>query len=701
MSTRRRDKELTSWRILASKLLILNFWTKSAAYALMVESSEVGPVRQAKEAPGESADSPVGRGVKCTNPTERPLSPSRMSQFDEPLDITRDPDTMGLGFEAVRLLAAGVALIFIGYLAFNATRIATPGVPAIMLLDAIAGSIAGLIFWLAQTRRVRTNHCDFLSIGLALTVASNVAISVSTLGERVDLQFLMVVVMGGSASIMTVRGLVVILSGSAALGLLAAMIAGPHRFIVDFAFSQTGASIVAVIIFLGRVRGHRRVLGFRLHDAQTNQELVKALDRVEIEFREHQATERHRLDLLEQLRQAQKLEALGTLAGGIAHDINNVIGAITAIASAMTNEMPVGANGRKELQQILVAARRSTTLTRNLVRFARQDQPRSAPFSPDTDVVKEVDALLRRTLAKHVEIKTECNCEGWSVAGDAGLVCHAVMNLCLNSAEAISERGTIVIRTRIVELDIDESQHLGVKPGSYAEISVNDNGHGMSPEVLRRAFEPFFSTKDGQRRSGLGLPMVYGTIQQHLGGLNVQSAPGEGTSIRVVLPAFPSQGKHPEQNPRRRLRVNSLRPVALFVDDEILLRKAAKRMLTGLGYEVLLAGNGREGVERYVEHRHRIGVVLLDVAMPVMSGAECCREIKRLNAEIPVLLTSGFPKGADLQSLLKLPNVRYVQKPYELDDIITNLAALEEGYRNSARISCQVNLTGASKSIPP
>jgi CheY-like chemotaxis protein len=275
------------------------------------------------------------------------------------------------------------------------------------------------------------------------------------------------------------------------------------------------------------------------------------------------------------------------------------------------------------------------------------------------------------------------------------------MNLCLNSAEAISERGTIVIRTRIVDLDVDEAQHLGVKPGTYAEISVNDNGHGMSPEVLRRAFEPFFSTKDDQRRSGLGLPMVYGTIQQHLGGLNVQSTPGDGTSVRVVLPAFRTPQEREVNHQRRRLRVNSLRPVALFVDDEILLRKAGKRMLAGLGYEVILASNGRDGVERYAQHRHRIGVVLLDVAMPVMSGAECCREIKRLNAEIPVLLASGFPKGADLQSLLKLPNVRYVQKPYDLDDIITNLAAFEEGYRSSARIACQVNLAGASKSIPP
>jgi len=223
----------------------------------------------------------------------------------------------------------------------------------------------------------------------------------------------------------------------------------------------------------------------------------------------------------------------------------------------------------------------------------------------------------------------------------------------------------------------------------------------MAPEVLRRAFEPFFSTKDGQQRSGLGLPMVYGTIQQHHGGLKVQSEPEKGTSVRVVLPAFRRTNASAEQKPRRRLQINSLRPVALFVDDEPLLRKAGKRMLISLGYEVMLASNGQEALERYAEHRHRIGVVVLDVAMPIMSGAECCRELKRINANVPVLLASGFPKGADLHSLLTLPNVHYLPKPYELDDFVASLAELEQAYQDSMRISCQVNLIEASRSVRP
>lgn len=667
----------------------------------MVESSQASASVRVERAPEPSADSPVSLaddGGETALPTSFPVG---SMAAERQLDITRDPKTMGTAFDAVRLLAAGVAFIFFGYLIYNLTRLSTPGVRYVMGVDAVAGALAGLIYWLAKTRRVRPSHCDALTIALAFVVALNVATSISVLGECGDLQFMMVVAIGGAASAMATSSLVAILAGTAALGLYAALIAGSQRMVIDFVFSQAGVSVIAVVIYLGRVRGHRHVLGFRIHDAQTNKKLATALERAEREFREHQATERHRLDLLEQLRQVQKLEALGTLAGGVAHDINNVIGAIMAIASATIQEMPKGAQGRRELQQILVAARRSTTLTRNLVRFARQEQPRSVPFSPDQDVVQEVEALLGRTLAKHIELKTECGCQGWAVEGDSGLVCHAVMNLCLNSAEAISEHGTICIRTRIVELDDGESQHFGTKPGTYAEISVRDNGSGMSPEVLRRAFEPFFSTKSGQRRSGLGLPMVYGTIQQHLGGLKVESEPGTGTTIRVVLPAVRTKVTDAASNPRCSLRVNSRRPIALFVDDEPLLRRGGKRILSSLGYEVVLASNGEEGIERYLEHRHRIGVVILDVAMPVMSGAECCRRLKCMDPDVPVLMVSGFPKGEDLQSLLKYPNVRYVPKPYEYDDLTANLAKLEDSYRHPLHISCQVNHAGASKTIPP
>lgn len=617
-------------------------------------------------------------------PTTRSSSP--IAEPAASLDITKDPETLSLVFDAVRLLAGGVALIYFSYTIYNLTRLEVPGVSRVMLLDQIVIAISALIFWLSHTRRIPQAWVHVLSATLALSVAANTSRSVVIYGESSDLQYMTAVAIGGAAIVVSRRWLAVVLVGTMALALPAVLAVCTHDGVVDFVVGQLGASIVAVIIFTGRVRGQRKLLKYRIHDASKTRDLKAALRRAEREFEEHQVAEKQKLALMDQLRQAQKLEALGTLAGGVAHDINNVIGAITAIASTTVQELPQGAAGRIEWVQILVAARRATTLTRNLVRFARQDQPKNAAFLID-EVVLEVEALLRRTLAKHIELRANCGCAGWAIMGDAGLISHALMNLCLNSADAIRERGSITIETKALELGAVEAQALGVSLGEYVELLVRDDGHGMSPDILERAFEPFFSTKENKRRSGLGLPMVYGTIQQHQGIVRVESQLGQGTQISLILPALRKSVAPVERKAQKVLRIESRRPVALFVDDEPLLRRAGRRMLSNLGYEVMLAANGRDALDHFEKHSQRIGVVVLDVAMPVMSGAECCRELRRIDPSIPVVLASGFPKGHDLQSLLAVPMTRYVRKPYEFEDLAANLAELAEESQLTSRHS--------------
>ncbi|HET9956176.1 MAG TPA: response regulator, partial [Polyangiaceae bacterium] len=294
--------------------------------------------------------------------------------------------------------------------------------------------------------------------------------------------------------------------------------------------------------------------------------------------------------------------------------------------------------------------------------------------------------------AKNIDFRAACGCSDWAVLGDLGLMSNALMNLCLNSADAITERGTIVIETKLIELAEAAALAFGVPPGSYLELAVRDDGYGMAPEVLARAFEPFFSTKDSKRRSGLGLPMVYGAVQQHRGGLKIESEPGRGTRVQIVLPAYQRLSAPAPEKAKKTPVVSSSRPLALFVDDEPLLRKAGKRMLSGLGYEVVLASNGHDAVQKFNEHRHRIGVVILDVAMPVMGGAECCEQLRKVDPDLPVVFASGFPKGHDVQSLTSFPKTRYVHKPYELDDISNALAELAEAFRPSVRLACQANL---------
>jgi len=616
--------------------------------------------------------------------------------LDDPtraLDITQDPTTLGTLREAVRIVAAGIALLYFFYTIYNFTRFDAPGVARVMVVDQVAVVVAGLIYWLVRTRRVADSWIHLLSMILALSVIGDTAFSVVVYSEPSDLQYVFATVVVSGALVVSKRWLAAVLVGATALALPAALMVSTRDEVVHFVVFHSGACIVAIVIFLGRVRSQEALLRFRIRDALRTRELKAALARAEHEFEEHQQSERQNLALMDQLRQAQKLEALGTLAGGVAHDVNNVIGAITAIASTSIQDLTVGAPARQELIEILVAARRATTLTRNLVRFARQDAAGSGLFSLD-GIVMEVEGLLRRTLAKHIDLKTDCACRGWSVSGDSGLISHVIMNLCLNAADAIGERGTILIQTRCVDVDSAEAQMLRVTPGSYVELRVRDDGHGMTKEVLDRAFEPFFSTKENKRRSGLGLPMVYGTVQQHHGGLTIDSQPGVVTTVRILLPALARSVAPVVQAAPKRPRVESHRPLALFVDDEPLLRRAGRRMLSRLGYEVILASNGRDALARFAQHRERIGVVVLDVAMPVMSGAECCHELRRLDPDVPVILASGFPKGHDLQPLLSLPNTRYVRKPYELDDLAANLAELTGEVRASVRPSSRAVANG-------
>lgn len=638
------------------------------------------------------AHAEVPSGVRITERTPVPdhspfaagasSTPLPRAQDSELPDITRDPETLGVVAEAIRLLAAGVAIMYAGYSAYNLTRLHTPGVGRVMLLDLVPLVASCLVFWLIHQRRIPLSWVQFVGVALALSVAANTSLSVFIYSEGSDLQYMFAIVIGGGGIVISKRWLAAVLIGTSVLALPAALTVNSPNDLVDFVVIFIGASILAIVIFFGRVRSQSRLLQFRVRDAERTRELKTALERAEREFEEHQVSEQQKVLLMDQLRQAQKLEALGTLAGGVAHDVNNVIGAITAIASATIQELPSGAAARQELLQILVAARRATTLTRNLVRFARQEQPSNGVFSLD-EVVIEVEALLRRTLAKHIELKTSCGCRGWAVVGDAGLISHVLMNLCLNAADAIDERGSIVIQTRAFALQGAEAEQLRVTSGDYVELLVHDDGRGMTAAVLDRVFEPFFSTKESKRRSGLGLPMVYGTIQQHKGGLAIESLPGLGTTVRVVLPAVARSVAPAARAARKLPRIESTRPVALFVDDEPLLRRAGKRILGSLGYEVLLASNGRDALDRFERHRQRIGVVVLDIAMPVMSGAECCRELRRIDPEIPVILASGFPKGHDLQPLLAIPKTRYVRKPYELEDLAANLAELQGECRPS------------------
>jgi len=374
--------------------------------------------------------------------------------------------------------------------------------------------------------------------------------------------------------------------------------------------------------------------------------------------------DQRRQQLEDQLRQAQKLEAVGVLAGGVAHDMNNVLGAITSVVSLAADRVPDGEPLRQDLEDILSAARRGSTLTRNLLGFARQGTHCRERFSLG-DTVPSVVRLLKRTIPKQVDLSCSVASDLDDVLGDPGQMSHVLMNLCINSVDAIMGLGRLTVTVCNRPLTEDTCRHMSLDPGRYVEICVEDNGRGISPEVLPRVFEPFFSTKSSAERSGLGLSMAYGTVKEYRGSIAIDSVVGRGTKVSVYLPSQPRRNQSqrpPSLHPPVDL---GARRHVLLVDDEPLLRSAGKRLIAAMGFDVILAANGAECVAAYRMHHDSVALVILDVAMPVMSGVECFHRLKELNNDVCVLIASGYAKSGDIDSLLSAGAAGYLGKPYD------------------------------------
>jgi signal transduction histidine kinase/CheY-like chemotaxis protein len=595
-------------------------------------------------------------------------------------DLLSDPDTAEATYEAVRGLAGGLVLIFAGFTGYHLTADPSPTAGLIVALDQIVIGASALALWLMLRRTVPVPSAHVVAVSLGLLVVADVAVSVIVQGEGSDLRYVQAIVVGGGAIALSARAFIVFLAATTAMAAPVAAWACSREELVDFVVMQCTTSMLSVALYYGRIRSQKRLLFLRQRGAQTAAELNAALMRASHELAERERAERERRELEDQLRQAQKLEALGTLAGGVAHDVNNVLGAITAVASAVLAARPGDAEIQQELADIVSTARRGETLTRNIMSFARNGTARCAPFRVDL-VVAEVQRLLTHVLPKHVDLRVSCRAGDCWVDGDAGQFGHLLMNLCLNSAEAIDRHGQIEVATGPVDLDAEQARSLGAGVGHHVELTVRDDGCGIPPAALSRVFEPYFSTKLHLEHSGLGLSVAYGTVRRHRGAISIQSVVGQGTAITVVLPA--REPPPNESNLGRNLlpEVDPARSLLLFVDDEPVLRRAGQRIGRSLGFEVLAVSDGREALEIYRQHRARIGAVVLDVAMPVMNGTECFNALRKLDSSLPIVLATGYAKDQDIQTLLEGAHVRFLRKPYDRDGLAEALAELLPGQR--------------------
>jgi len=379
----------------------------------------------------------------------------------------------------------------------------------------------------------------------------------------------------------------------------------------------------------------------------------------------------HEVQLEKQLRQAQKMEAIGTLAGGIAHDFNNLLlgiqGNISLSLLDLGSESPLFSNLKKIEQYV----QNGVELTRQLLGFARGGKY-EVRLTDLNRLLKEQNLLFSRA-NKAVVFKDDFDTNLWNVEADQGQIEQVILNIYMNAMQAMPAGGTLTVRTENLTIDEERLTPYRVKAGGYIKITVADTGIGMDKKTQARIFDPFFTTREMGRGKGLGLASVYGIIKNHGGFINVESQKDRGARFEIYLPA----SRKPA--PPQQITVEEFshgHETVLLVDDEEMIVDVGKRMLDKLGYETLTAMNGAEAIEIYKSRRKEIKLVILDMVMPKISGGETFDRLKKINPAIKVILCSGYSVDSQATEILKRGCTTFIQKPFNLKTLSQNIRAV-------------------------
>ena len=376
-----------------------------------------------------------------------------------------------------------------------------------------------------------------------------------------------------------------------------------------------------------------------------------------------------RLGLEQQLRQAQKMEAVGRLAGGIAHDFNNILTAITGHADLLLEDLGHHDPRRADVDEIRRSAERAAGLTRQLLAFSRQQvlQPKVVDLNA---LVLDMDKLLRRLIGEDVELATVLDPTLGRVTADPGQLEQVIVNLAVNARDAMPQGGKLTLETRNIDLDSSYTlEHSLVKPGPYVQLTVSDSGIGMDEETQAHAFEPFFTTKPRGQGTGLGLAMVYGTVKQSGGFIWVYSEPGRGATFKIYLPRVdaPVESAAPPAPVERPPRGSE---TVLLAEDEPAVRAIARQALERQGYTVLAAPSGADALALAAQHGATIHLLLTDVVMPGMSGRDLADRLTAQRPGIRVLYISGYTDNAIVRHGMLEPGLAYLQKPFRPDALV-------------------------------
>lgn len=386
------------------------------------------------------------------------------------------------------------------------------------------------------------------------------------------------------------------------------------------------------------------------------------------------AAEAEAVILEDRLRQSYKMEAIGTLAGGIAHDFNNLLTGILGYANVLKLESKPGEPVYDAADVIETAGERASQLTKQLLGFARKGKLQDAPVDIHGSV-QEVIALLSRTIDKNIVLSQRLRAPEFRIKGDAAQIQQVILNLAVNARDSMPEGGKLEFLTdNVVIGERDDTRPESVAPGEYLLLSVSDSGEGIPESIQDRIFEPFFTTKETGEGTGMGLATVYGIVENHGGFIELTSEVGEGTRFEIYFPLLVSDAARVPAEPSRRALVRGTESI-LVVDDEEIVRELAAEMLRTLGYEVEMACDGTEALDKYMAPEAHFDLVLLDMIMPQMGGKDCMRELKKVDPEVRAILSSGYGQDGAVQQVIEEGVQGFVQKPYRIDQLSGAVAA--------------------------
>jgi two-component system NtrC family sensor kinase len=425
-------------------------------------------------------------------------------------------------------------------------------------------------------------------------------------------------------------------------------------------------------VFVDLLKKSGRVRNYELHTLSKTGKAIHLLINATLEGETISGmvlnmTEQKRLEA--QLRHSQKMEAIGTLAGGVAHDFNNILNVIMGFGSLALNRIEEAHPATEHLKEVLASAERAANLTQRLLAFSRKQVTEMKPVDLN-EVVKGTEKMLSRIIGEDIELITDLAGEELLVMADIGQMEQVLINLASNARDAMPRGGSLAIGTGRRELDNGfVAAHGYGKPGHYALVSFTDTGAGMNEETQKKIFEPFFTTKEIGEGTGLGLPIAYGIIKQHNGFINVYSEVGNGTTFKILMPLL-DKSEEPVQEAGVAVSLRGGAETILIAEDDGALRDLSRIILESFGYRVMTAVDGEDAIRVFMEHRDDIHLVILDMIMPKKNGKEAYEEIRNASPTIKALFTSGYTMDLITRRELLTEGMDCIFKPILPKDLL-------------------------------